>query len=110
MEMKLTYIAIHTAKPERMKDFYVKYLGAVADEPRPAGKDGQEADTGLADSTFGGTVYNLSFEGGVKIRLIPERPVICDALSSVSLPQQSYPPLHPPYPLPCRPAPPMRYV
>ena len=38
MEMKLTYIAIHTAKPERMKDFYVKYLGAVADEPRPAGK------------------------------------------------------------------------
>ena len=34
MEMKLTYIAIHTAKPERMKDFYVKYLGAVADEPR----------------------------------------------------------------------------
>ena len=23
MEMKLTYIAIHTAKPERMKDFYV---------------------------------------------------------------------------------------
>lgn len=26
MEMKLTYIAIHTAKPERMKDFYVKNL------------------------------------------------------------------------------------
>ena len=84
MEMKLTYIAIHTAKPERMKDFYVKYLGAVVDEPRPVGKEGPEADTGLADSTFGGTVYNLSFEGGVKIRLIPERPVICDALSSVS--------------------------
>ena len=96
MEMKLTYIAIHTAKPERMKDFYVKYLGAVADEPRPAGKDGQEADTGLADRASCRTVYNLSFEGGVKIRLVPERPVIGDTSSA--------------YPLPCRPAPPMRYV
>lgn len=110
MEMKLTYIAIHTAKPERMKDFYVKYLGAVADEPRPAGKDGQEADTGLADSTFGGTVYNLSFEGGVKIRLIPERPVICDALSSVSFASALISSAPSSYPLPCRPAPPMRYV
>ena len=52
MEMKLTYIAIHTAKPERMKDFYVKYLGAVVDEPRPVGKEGPEADTGLAAVSY----------------------------------------------------------
>ena len=25
MEMKLTYITIHTMEPEIMKDFYVKY-------------------------------------------------------------------------------------
>ena len=95
MEMKLTYIAIHTAKPERMKDFYVKYLGAVVDEPRPVGKEGPEADTGLADRASCRTVYNLSFEGGVKIRLVPERPVIGDTSSAVS---------------PAMPAPPIRYV
>ena len=91
MEMKLTYIAIHTAKPERMKDFYVKYLGAVVDEPRPVGKEGPEADTGLADRASCRTVYNLSFEGGVKIRLVPERPVIGDTSSAVSPAMQARP-------------------
>ena len=91
MEMKLTYIAIHTAKPERMKDFYVKYLGAVVDEPRPVGKEGPEADPGVADRASGRTVYNLSFEGGVKIRLVPERPVIGDTSSAVSPAMQARP-------------------
>ena len=50
MEMKLAYITIHTMEPEIMKDFYVKYLGAVVDDVRP----------------FDRPVYSLSFDGGVK--------------------------------------------
>lgn len=61
--MKLTYCHPY-AKPERMKDFYVKYLGAVGgqDEPRPVGKEGPEADTGLADPHPTGPCTTLSFE------------------------------------------------
>lgn len=40
MEMKLTYITIHTMEPEIMKDFYIKYLGAVVDDARPFDRDG----------------------------------------------------------------------
>ena len=57
MEMKLAYITIHTMEPEIMKDFYVKYLGAVVDDVRP----------------FDRPVYSLSFDGGIKIKLIPEQ-------------------------------------
>ena len=75
MEMKLTYIAIHTAKPERMKDFYVKYLGAVVDEPRPAGKDGPEADTGLADRAQPAVrARRSSAPAGARRRLCPTIP------------------------------------
>lgn len=84
MEMKLTYIDIHAANPEKMRDFYVKYLGAVADDLRPIGSEAQEEDAGGADRGVSGTVYSLSFEGGVKIRLIPELPVISPAASALS--------------------------
>lgn len=80
MEMKLTYIAIHAAEPEKMKDFYVKYLGAVVDESHPVDSTGPEGEghACAADRASRSRVYSLSFQGGVKIRLIPERPVISD--------------------------------
>ena len=85
MEMKLTYIAIHTAKPERMKDFYVKYLGAVVDDVRP----------------FDRPVYSLSFDGGIKIKLIPEQHGSLGVPSAVSpaVPSvvPSFPETRPPY-------------
>ena len=66
MEMKLTYITIHTMEPEIMKDFYVKYLGAVVDDVRPFDRDGSGKDNRVASPSSYGTVYSLSFDGGVK--------------------------------------------
>lgn len=66
MEMKLTYITIHTMEPEIMKDFYVKYLGAVVDDARPFDRDGSGKDNRVASPSSYGTVYSLSFDGGVK--------------------------------------------
>lgn len=56
MEMKMTYIAIRTTDAERMKDFYVRYLGAVVEEA----------------CQLPMTEYSLSFKGGTKIKLISE--------------------------------------
>jgi len=66
MEMKLTYITIHTMEPEIMKDFYIKYLGAVVDDARPFDRDGSGKDNRVASPSSYGTVYSLSFDGGVK--------------------------------------------
>ena len=85
MEMKLTYITIHTMEPEIMKDFYVKYLGAVVDDVRP----------------FDRPVYSLSFDGGIKIKLIPEQHGSLGVPSAVSpaVPSvvPSFPETRPPY-------------
>ena len=85
MEMKLAYITIHTMEPEIMKDFYVKYLGAVVDDVRP----------------FDRPVYSLSFDGGIKIKLIPEQPGSLGVPSAVSpaVPSviPSFPETRPPY-------------
>ena len=64
MEMKLTYITIHTMEPEIMKDFYIKYLGAVVDDARPFDRDGSGKDNRVASPSSYGTVYSLSFDGG----------------------------------------------
>lgn len=84
MEMKLTYITIHTMEPEIMKDFYVKYLGAVVDDARPFDRDGSGKDNRVASPSSYGTVYSLSFDGGVKIKLIPEQPGSLGVPSAVS--------------------------
>ena len=85
MEMKLAYITIHTMEPEIMKDFYVKYLGAVVDDVRP----------------FDRPVYSLSFDGGIKIKLIPEQHGSLGVPSAVSpaVPSvvPSFPETRPPY-------------
>lgn len=84
MEMKLTYIDIHAANPEKMRDFYVKYLGAVADDLRSIHSDVPEGDAGGSDCGSTRSAYSLSFEGGVKIRLIPKLPVTPLASSAIS--------------------------
>ena len=91
MEMKLTYITIHTMEPEIMKDFYIKYLGAVVDDARPFDRDGSGKDNRVASPSSYGTVYSLSFDGGVKIKLIPEQP------GSLGVPSAVSPPFHPSY-------------
>ena len=90
MEMKLTYITIHTMEPEIMKDFYVKYLGAVVDDARPFDRDGSGKDNRVASPSSYGTVYSLSFDGGVKIKLIPEQPAVPSVVPS-------FPETRPPY-------------
>ena len=101
MEMKLTYITIHTMEPEIMKDFYVKYLGAVVDDARPFDRDGSGKDNRVASPSSYGTVYSLSFDGGVKIKLIPEQPGSLGVPSAVSpaVPSvvPSFPETRPPY-------------
>jgi len=56
MEMKLTYITIHTMEPEIMKDFYIKYLGAVVDDARPFDRDGSGKDNRVASPSSYGRV------------------------------------------------------
>lgn len=101
MEMKLTYITIHTMEPEIMKDFYVKYLGAVVDDARPFDRDGSGKDNRVASPSSYRTVYSLSFDGGVKIKLIPEQPGSLGVPSAVSpaVPSvvPSFPETRPPY-------------
>ncbi|MCD7869379.1 MAG: hypothetical protein LUG59_02200, partial [Enterocloster clostridioformis] len=99
--MKLTYITIHTMEPEIMKDFYIKYLGAVVDDARPFDRDGSGKDNRAASPSSYGTVYSLSFDGGVKIKLIPEQPGSLKVPSAVSpaVPSviPSFPETRPPY-------------
>ncbi|MEQ2676069.1 VOC family protein [Enterocloster citroniae] len=63
INVKMDHIVISSGNPEQMKDFYIKYLGAVADSE--------------------GTV--LCFKGGFRIKLMPRGPMS----GSRSLPNSS---------------------